>query len=77
MSGRAPRRQEIGVRLAAGAPPRAIVRLILSEGLVLAALGIVPGLFAAYAAGRWMDSVLFGVEPADLPRFSELPRSAQ
>lgn len=59
------RRQEIGVRLAVGARPRVIARLILREGLILAALGIVPGLIAAYGAGRWMDSLLFGVEPSD------------
>lgn len=59
------RRQEIGVRLALGAEPRGIARMVLREGLLLASLGIVPGVLAAYAAARGMHALLFGVHPGD------------
>jgi predicted permease len=59
------RSQEIGVRLALGARPRRIVRMVLREGVVLATAGVIPGVIVAYAAGRAMQSLLFGVEPAD------------
>jgi putative ABC transport system permease protein len=59
------RSQEIGVRLALGARPAGIVRMILREGVFLATAGVVPGVAIAYAAGRAMQSLLFGVRPAD------------
>jgi predicted permease len=59
------RSQEIGVRLALGAEPGGIRRLVVREGLVLAAFGIVVGLAAAYGAGRALGALLFGVSPAD------------
>jgi predicted permease len=59
------RSQEIGVRLALGAEPGGIGRLVLREGLVLAVVGIVPGVAAAYAAARALSTLLFGVPPGD------------
>jgi predicted permease len=59
------RSQEIGVRLALGAQPSSVARMILSDGMRLAALGIVLGVPAAYAAARGMRALLFGVEPGD------------
>jgi putative ABC transport system permease protein len=59
------RSQEIGVRLALGAQPRGIGGLVVREGLVLACLGIVIGLGAAYGAARALSALLFGVSPAD------------
>jgi putative ABC transport system permease protein len=59
------RSQEIGVRLALGARPRAIVHMVLREGAMLAFAGVIPGVALAYAAGRAMQSLLFGVRPAD------------
>jgi putative ABC transport system permease protein len=59
------RSQEIGVRLALGAEPGGIGRLVLGEGLVLAVVGIVPGVAAAYGAGRVLSTLLFGVSPGD------------
>jgi predicted permease len=60
------RAQEIGVRLALGAQPAGIVRMIVAEALVLAIAGIVPGVLTAYAGGRAMESLLMGVRPNDL-----------
>ena len=61
----AQRTQEIGVRLALGAVPSSVARMILSDGMRLAALGILLGVPSAYAAARAMRGLLFGVEPAD------------
>jgi predicted permease len=61
----AQRRREIGVRLALGSAPRAIVRLVLREGLVLAAIGIVLGAAGSFVLGRFVASQLFGVAPSD------------
>jgi ABC-type antimicrobial peptide transport system permease subunit len=59
------RAQEIGVRLALGAEPAKVARMILSEGMRLAGLGIVPGVLAGYAAARGIGALLFGVPPGD------------
>jgi putative ABC transport system permease protein len=59
------RQHEIGIRVALGAQRSEIVRLIMRQGVILAAAGVLPGLAIAYAAGRGMQSLLAGVEPAD------------
>jgi putative ABC transport system permease protein len=59
------RAQEIGVRLALGAAPARVARMIVSEGVTLAAWGVLPGLLGAYVAARGMRALLFGVQPAD------------
>jgi len=59
------RTQEIGVRMALGAQRRDVLRLILSDGARLAAVGIAIGLIAALALTRLMQSMLFGVKPTD------------
>jgi putative ABC transport system permease protein len=64
------RAQEIGVRLALGAEPAAVGRMIFGDGMRLALFGIVPGVLAAYAAGRAMNALLFGVAPSDPPTFA-------
>jgi putative ABC transport system permease protein len=61
----AQRSREIGVRLALGAAPAGVARMIVWQGMGLALLGVAPGVLAAYAAARWMRALLFGVEPAD------------
>ena len=61
----AQRDREIGVRLALGAKPKAVARMILSEGVRLALIGAIPGALVAYAAGRAMSSMLFGIRPED------------
>jgi putative ABC transport system permease protein len=64
------RSQEIGVRMALGAQAGDILRMVVGRGVLLAAAGIVPGIFLAYAAGRSMQALLAGVPPADPATFA-------
>jgi predicted permease len=61
----AQRSREIGVRLALGADPALVSRMIVSEAMRMAILGVVPGILGAYAAARGMSALLFGVRPED------------
>ena len=66
----AQRSQEIGVRLALGANPATVGRMILADGMRMAVIGIVPGVLGAYAAARGMSALLFGVAPGDPATFA-------
>jgi putative ABC transport system permease protein len=68
--GVAQRRHEIGIRLALGAPTRAIFALIVGGGLRPALMGVAIGLAAAFAFTRWMRSLLFGISPTDPSTFA-------
>jgi putative ABC transport system permease protein len=59
------RTREIGLRMALGAQPQDVLRVIVGHGMRLAAFGIALGLAGALAATRWMSSFLFGVGPTD------------
>lgn len=59
------RRREIGVRLALGAEPRNVVRMILGEGARMAAVGVVLGIGGAFALTRVLGSLLYGVSTTD------------
>ena len=61
----AERTRELAVRMALGAGPREILRLVLGEGLGLTAAGLVLGLAVSLAATRLMSSLLFGVSATD------------
>jgi predicted permease len=67
--GVAQRRREIGVRIALGATPADVRRLFLSEVGRFLVVGGLIGLPAAYALGRAVESILFGVKAADAPIF--------
>ena len=64
------RAQEIGVRVALGARPADVLRLVLDEGVRLAAAGTVAGVVLAYAAGRALEALLAGVSPRDAATFA-------
>jgi predicted permease len=61
----AERRREIGVRLALGAAPATVLKLVIGQGLEPVILGLGAGLLAAIAVGRWIQTLLFGVVPLD------------
>ena len=61
----AQRTKEIGVRMALGAQAPRVVALVLRRGAKLVLIGIALGLPAAWIASRWVESMLFGLEPAD------------
>jgi len=64
------RSQEIGVRLALGANPARVGRMILADGMRLALFGIAPGVLGAYVAARGMSALLFGIAPGDPATFA-------
>jgi predicted permease len=59
------RTPEIGTRLALGASPGAVLRMVLSQGMRLAGVGALMGLVAALVIGRVMVALLYGVSPVD------------
>ncbi|MDE3136412.1 MAG: FtsX-like permease family protein, partial [Acidobacteriota bacterium] len=59
------RTHEIGVRMAIGASPGAVMKLILGEGLRLVALGLAIGVAGAFALTRSLSSLLYGVGAGD------------
>ncbi|HYL63055.1 MAG TPA: ABC transporter permease [Candidatus Methylomirabilis sp.] len=59
------RTAEIGVRMALGASPRGVLRLIVGEGMTVALIGIGAGLLGSLALGRAVSSLLFGVAVRD------------
>jgi predicted permease len=61
----AQRSREIGVRLALGAEPGRVARMIVWEATRLAILGGIPGVMVAYGAARAMNALLFGIAPSD------------
>ncbi len=59
------RRREIGIRMALGADRASVLRMVLSQGLQLTAVGMLAGLTAAFALNRVLTSLLFGVKATD------------
>jgi predicted permease len=59
------RTHEIGIRLALGAEPRQILKMVLRQGLLIIVIGMAIGLISAAAAGRLAANFLVGVSPLD------------
>lgn len=57
--------RELGVRKALGARPSSLVRMVMLRGALLGGLGVALGLAAAWAVGRALSGLLFGVAPLD------------
>jgi putative ABC transport system permease protein len=61
----AQRTKELGIRRALGADSASVTRLVLSEGITLAGIGLVLGLAGAFAVTRLLESLLFGITATD------------
>ncbi len=59
------RRNELGLRMALGANPRGIVRLVLRDVALIMALGLAAGAAIALASGKLVATLLFGLTPTD------------
>jgi putative ABC transport system permease protein len=64
--------QEIGVRMAFGAQPSLIFRMVVGQGLRLSSIGVVIGLAAALLLTRAMTKLLIGVTPTDPLTFATM-----
>jgi len=64
------RAQEIGLRMALGAESGAVRRMVVVEGGQVALLGVVIGVLAALGLTRFIETLLFGVEPVDAVTFA-------
>ncbi len=69
----AQRTREFGVRMALGARPRDVTRLVLERGLRLAGLGLMIGIIVAAAVARSLSALLFEVAPLDVVIFCGVP----
>jgi putative ABC transport system permease protein len=61
----ASRRLELGIRVAFGADRGSVLRLVISDGMKLAGIGLLAGLLGALVASRMLSGLLFGIEPTD------------
>jgi len=64
------RRQEIGVRVALGATPRAVLGLVVGQGMLLAGIGVAAGIAGALVLTRVMATVLYEVRTTDPATFA-------
>jgi putative ABC transport system permease protein len=64
------RTQEIGIRMALGAPRAAVMRMVVGQAMLLAVAGLAAGAAGAWGLTRLMQKLLFGVTPSDPATFA-------
>jgi predicted permease len=64
------RTREIGIRIALGADHGSVIRLVLRQGLMLAAIGVAIGVVIAAVGSKFLESLLFGVRGLDPVTFA-------
>jgi putative ABC transport system permease protein len=67
------RTQEIGIRLALGAPAHQVKNMVVRQGMVLTIIGVALGLSSAFLQSRFVASFLFGVRARDPMVFVAVP----
>jgi predicted permease len=68
----AQRTHEIGIRMALGAEPRDILRMVLRQSIVVVAIGLAIGLAAAFAGTRAIANLIVGIKPTDPVTFASV-----
>jgi ABC-type antimicrobial peptide transport system permease subunit len=67
------RTRELGIRIAMGARPQQVRKLVVGETLALAVGGAIVGLAGAWGLTRYLERMLYGVEPSDAATFIAMP----
>jgi ABC-type antimicrobial peptide transport system permease subunit len=67
------RTREIGIRMALGARPGTVLKMVLRQGLALTGVGLAIGLGIALGLGRFTASLLYGISGTDLLTFVTVP----
>src|SRR5690349_25099984 len=69
----AQRTHELGPRMALGAGSNEVLGMVLREGLRIAMAGVAGGLAGAWALSRFIESLLYGMQPTDPPTLASAP----
>jgi putative ABC transport system permease protein len=56
---------EMGIRIALGALPGDVTRMVVGHGVLVAGIGVAVGLAGAFVVGRLIESLLYGISPTD------------